>query len=129
MSPLGPTFSSASARERNRFPFRHPCRKRPLNASMKVLSVGFPGRPKSSFTSSLTVETCQWRRDYLRKGEPERLFVEAVGPSGVGDQVDQLFPPGVEGSATFLMGPGQVRPRPSGDSTCRCQRRISGAWK
>ncbi len=40
------TFSRASARLRNQWAFRHSLRKRPLNASMKALSVGLPGREK-----------------------------------------------------------------------------------
>ena len=44
------TFSSASARDRNQFSFKHSCLKRPLKASMRALSVGFPGRLKSSST-------------------------------------------------------------------------------
>ena len=44
------TFSSASSRDRNQFSFRHSCRNLPLNASMKALSVGLPGRLKSRAT-------------------------------------------------------------------------------
>ena len=41
----------ASAKDRNQCVFRHSARSRPLNASMKTLSVGLPGREKSSVTS------------------------------------------------------------------------------
>jgi hypothetical protein len=34
----------------NQWAFRHSARRRPLKASMKALSVGFPGREKSSVT-------------------------------------------------------------------------------
>ena len=43
-------FSWASARDRNQCALRHSARKRPLNASMKALSVGLPGFEKSSVT-------------------------------------------------------------------------------
>jgi hypothetical protein len=43
-------LSQASASVKNQWVFRHSARKRSLNASMKVLSVGFPGREKSSVT-------------------------------------------------------------------------------
>ena len=39
----GSSFSAASARVMNQCWFKHLVRKRPLNASMKALSVGFPG--------------------------------------------------------------------------------------
>jgi hypothetical protein len=47
------SFSSASAKVMNQFWFRHSVRKRPLNASMNALSVGFPGREKSRTTPRL----------------------------------------------------------------------------
>ncbi len=40
----------ASARDRNQRVFRHSSRNRPLNDSTKALSVGLPGRKKSSVT-------------------------------------------------------------------------------
>jgi hypothetical protein len=40
----------APARFRNQWALRHSARKGPLNASMKALSVGFPGREKSKVT-------------------------------------------------------------------------------
>src|ERR1041384_1480709 len=43
-------FSFASSSERNQLTFRHSSRKLPLNDSMNGLSVGFPGREKSSVT-------------------------------------------------------------------------------
>jgi len=43
-------FLWASARLKNQCAFRHSARKRPLNASMNALSVGLPGREKSSVT-------------------------------------------------------------------------------
>ena len=44
------SFSLASASDKNQRVFRHSARSRPLNASMKALSVGLPGREKSSVT-------------------------------------------------------------------------------
>src|SRR5687767_14059433 len=42
--------SFASSSERNQLTFRHSSRKLPLKNSMNGLSVGFPGREKSSVT-------------------------------------------------------------------------------
>jgi hypothetical protein len=47
-SSLSSIFSWASARLRNQWAFGHSARKRLLKASMNALSVGFPGREKSS---------------------------------------------------------------------------------
>src|SRR5689334_2602411 len=43
-------FSFASSSERNQLTFKHSSRKLPLKDSMNGLSVGFPGREKSSVT-------------------------------------------------------------------------------
>jgi hypothetical protein len=63
-------FTRASASDKNQFWSMHSARTLPLNVSTKLLSVGLPGREKSSVTPTLVVRDssrCPQSRVMLRR--------------------------------------------------------------
>ena len=54
-------FSARMSKLMNQCAFKHSARNSPLNDSMKVLSVGLPGREKSMVTPRWVSRSCDFR--------------------------------------------------------------------